>query len=104
MSGPVGITLGPWDGNLYVTSYVTNQVYKIQRNSFPAGSPTVFVDAPAGGLNGPYGLVFGPDYNLYVASYTNSLVQKYNGMSGDLIITFVNNTPTGFGPTFLAIR
>ncbi len=81
---PIGLVFGP-DGNLYVTSAVTDNVLRYN------GTTGAFIDTFAsGGLNGPLGLVFGPDGNLYVSSrYTNNVL-RYNGTTGAFIDTFAS--------------
>ena len=53
---------------------------------FAQTQPGDFVDAFAsgGGLNGPIGLVFGPDGDLYVSSLRTDEVVRYDGSTGTL--------------------
>ena len=44
-----------------------------------------FVAAGAGGLDGAWGVTFGPDHNLYVASSGTNSVLRYNGTTGGFI-------------------
>ena len=46
-----------------------------------------FVVGPAGQLDDALGLRFGPDGNLYVTSYNDGTVNKYNGATGAYIGT-----------------
>ena len=62
----------------------------------------VFVAAGSGGLDGPFGLVFGPDGALYVSSGTTSQVLRYNGTTGAFLDAFVAAGSGGLNiPSFL---
>jgi len=75
-----------------------------------AAAPGTFIDAfvtsGSGGLDKPYGILFGPDGNLYVSSYLTDEVLRYDGSTGAFIDVFVTagsgglNGPDGlsFGP------
>ncbi|MBL9123926.1 MAG: SMP-30/gluconolactonase/LRE family protein, partial [Planctomycetaceae bacterium] len=51
----------------------------------PAASP----DNPVNRLDGPVGIAFGPDGNLYVASRFTDSILRYDGHTGALLDTFV---------------
>jgi DNA-binding beta-propeller fold protein YncE len=53
-----------------------------------------FVSPGSGGLAVPFGLTFGPDHNLYVASLGTSDILEYNGTTGAFMQKFV---PKGLG-------
>ena len=84
------------DGKLYVTSTgIGSGVSEIKRFDPSTGAfIDNFVSAGSGGLSRPVGIVFGPDDNLYIASYLTNGIKRYNGVSGAFIDDFV---PTGSG-------
>lgn len=77
---------GP-DGNLYVTSLLTDEVRRY--NGATGAFIDNFVSAGSGGLLRPAGLAFGPDGNLYVSSQAND-VKRYNGATGAHIDNFAS--------------
>ena len=89
-SGVHGLAFGP-DGNLYVTSSVTNRVLKYDGSS--GAFLGVLVSAGAGGMVYANALTFGTDGHLYVASSGTSSVLRFQGPQGTspgtLIDTFV---------------
>ncbi|MBK1987091.1 hypothetical protein A0J48_005990 [Sphaerospermopsis aphanizomenoides BCCUSP55] len=57
-----------------------------------------------GGLIRPYGIAFGPDGNLYVASFLTDQILRYDGVTGEFIDVFAqgNGQPGGLnGPNGL---
>jgi hypothetical protein len=88
LSGPAGMVLGP-DGNLYICSYNTNTIIRVNgQNGYPFGSTSIFVAAGAGGLNHPTGLAWGPDGKLYVSSFNSNAVLRYD-TDGTFLNAFV---------------
>ncbi|MBI2825394.1 MAG: PEP-CTERM sorting domain-containing protein [Planctomycetia bacterium] len=70
-------------GNLYVSSFANNRVVKYDPTQPPASQYSVF--ASGNGLNGPAGLTFGPDNNLYVVDLLGFDVRKFDGTTGAFI-------------------
>ena len=86
LSVPFGLTFGP-DHNLYVGTEDTNAVLRFNGSTGavdPASgqSGATFVPANSGGLNDAFALLFGPDHNLYVASFFSNSVLRFNGSTG----------------------
>jgi len=89
------LTFGP-DGHLYVANGHRNSVTRYDGTTGaplpgPLGAPGTadFVVPDSGGLDDPHSLKFGPDGNLYVASFGNNTVLRYNGTTGAFMNTFV---------------
>jgi WD40 repeat protein len=99
LAGVNGLFFGP-DGNLYVNSVGNSTVMRYDGTTgapLPAPGQTgaFFVSAHSGGLDLPYGQsAFGPDGNLYVASYATSSLLRYDGSTGAFLDAFV---PGGSG-------
>ena len=57
------------------------------------GSNGVFMDIfVAQQLKAGEGIAFGPDSNLYVSDRGANQIKRFNGISGDFIDTFINNS------------
>jgi WD40 repeat protein len=94
------LILGP-DNNLYAAGGEDNVVYRYNGTTganlpSPGSSGATFTQG--GLLSLATGEAFGPDGNLYVSSYFNSTVQRFNASTGQYIDTFVGSNlsnPTG---------
>jgi sugar lactone lactonase YvrE len=123
ISDPNGMVFGP-DGqndgklDLYVNDVFENAVFRYDGTT--GAFKSIFVGSGSGGLANPFGMVFGSDGNLYVASgnysnftgapYAPGAILRYEGPGGPnpgaFLGTFVPggsgglNTPNGllFGP------
>jgi len=95
---PHGVVFGPSGRNpieldLYVASQSTSEILRYDGTS--GDFLGAFVASGSGDLAAPFGLAFGPDGNLYVASRRgNPAVLQYQGPTGD--------TPGAFIDTFVA--
>jgi DNA-binding beta-propeller fold protein YncE len=91
--GAQSITTGP-DGMLYACAEKIDQVLRIDpatltiTGAFVADDPATPEDENSR-LDGPTGAIFGPDGNLYVASFDNDRVLRFDGASGAFLNTFV---------------
>ncbi|MFL6438674.1 MAG: PxKF domain-containing protein [Terriglobales bacterium] len=107
---PLDLAFGP-DQNLYVTSSGPGTGFGavLRYNGKTGAFIDEFVTSDTtknGGLRFPWGLVFGPDFKLYVSNSGGNSVLQYDGVSGAFKSTFVAansgnlDSPTGltFGP------
>ena len=92
--------IGP-DGNLYVTNFSPGRIDQVKgsKDSVVRYNPKTgeFIDvfiSPSPQLDGPHGLAFGPDGNLYVATRFTDSVLRYDGRTGKFIDEFI---PPGSG-------
>ncbi len=96
---PIDAVIGP-DGAMYVSSYDTDQILRYNRTTgafidiFVEDNPNTTV-SESGGLNGPMGMEWGPDGLLYVTSFVNNVVLRYDG-TGAFAGTFVDETSIPF--------
>jgi hypothetical protein len=84
LSGTRGITFdnGPTDahyGDLFVTGYLSHSV---ARFDWATQTYQPFVAPNSGGLTKPFGIVVGPDGNVYVADESQDIVFRYDGATG----------------------
>ncbi|MCP4853691.1 MAG: hypothetical protein GY903_04270 [Fuerstiella sp.] len=96
------------DGNLYLTSQVTDNVLRF--NGSTGAFIDVFVAAGSNGLDQPNDLIFGNDGNLYVASSGTDEILRFHGPGGTnpgtIMDVFVSagsgglDFPPGSGLTF----
>lgn len=92
--GAQSIRYGP-DGDVYVCAEVAAQVLRFDGTTAAPLGPFVW-DDPAtpgddtGGLTNPTAAVFGPDGNLYVASFDGDNVLRYDGTTGAYMDVFVS--------------
>ncbi len=93
LTGTLGSAIGP-DGLLYVASEGTHEVLRFEPHT-GAFVDAVVTDDPAtavdesGELRAPSGVVFGPDGQLYVGSFTGDSVLRYDGRTGAFVDVFV---------------
>jgi len=97
-SGAQAMRYGP-DGDLYVCAEEGDSVLRFDGSTGAPLGPFVF-DDPAtpqdetGGLRAPTAAVFGPDGQLYVASFQDDAVLRYDGATGAYVDDFI---PAGTG-------
>ena len=90
---PLGMVHGP-DGHLYVTEEATNKVLRFDGTTLAFLDEFVFDDPGTpedenGPLRAPTGVLFGEDGHLYVASFNNDRILRFDGSSGAFLDTFV---------------
>lgn len=102
------MTMGP-AGNLFVSNTPLGSMVPDQVLQYDSTSGSFLGIFASDGLNGPLGLDFGPDGNLYVASQPSAIssgrILKYDGLTGALHSVFVqfpgtltNAVSLEFGP------
>ena len=105
LDGPMDLQFRP-DGLLYIASANTNSI--LRYNALTGAFANAFVTPGSGGLNSPQYFLWGPDANadgdpeLYVSSFNNDSVLRYNGRTGAFIDDFVYSGNEGLnGPSGL---
>lgn len=88
ITSPTGITTDKF-GNLYVTSFTDNAIFKIQ----PDGKKTLFYKTSL--LNGPISLTSDDNGNIYVANYNANNVLKLSHSGACSVITKDVQKPYG---------
>lgn len=93
LDGVLGIAVGP-DGATYVCSELTDRVLRFDGDSGAFLGPFIFDDpgTPAdetGGLDSPSAVVFGRDERVYVASFSQNRVLRYDARTGAFVDVFV---------------
>lgn len=85
---------GP-DGDLYVCAEQVDRVLRFDGDTLAplgvfVGDDPLTLQDENGPLNGPTGASFGPDGHLYVASFENDRILRYDGASGAYLGEFVS--------------
>lgn len=93
ISGASGILFHPENDTLYVSQYNSNRISKLA----PDGTVSVFVDDS--NLNGPVGMAFDAENNLYVANFNDGEIYRVseNGDELTLIADLPNSSFWGVG-------
>lgn len=91
LSNATGLAFSPLDGNLYVSSWFTDEIKVYYGPGHPnAGNPVssgTFVSSGAGNLDKPEGIVFKSDGSLIVSSRANNKVKQYD-RNGNFVIDY----------------
>lgn len=85
MNDAGGVAIGP-DGKVYATSLTDDSVWRLNTGT---GQFENFIPSGSGTLFNPYGLQFGPNGNLFVASQTGAILE-YDGTTGSFIGDFLH--------------
>lgn len=98
VDGAQTVVLAP-SGELVACAEVRNEILRFDAVNYAPLAPLVDADAAAAaGLAGPTAAVFGPDGNLYVASFDDDRVLRF-GPDGTFVDTFVDSGAGGLhGP------
>jgi streptogramin lyase len=86
------------DSKVWITSDNGNSVL---RYGLDGTFIDTFVAPGSGGLNGATGMVFGDDGFLYVSSWRNNRIVRFNAMTGALVDVFASANLNG--PTYLTV-
>lgn len=92
--GAQSLRYGP-DGCLYACAEEQDRVLKLDGSTgaflanFVSDDPATTGVDESGGLDAPTAAVFGPDGNLYVASFSQNRVLRYDGATGQYLGIFV---------------
>ncbi len=96
VEGSMTILRGP-DDNLYIAGEKNDRILRFNWQTgafmgiFVWDNPATVVVDESGGLDSPTGMAIGPDGNLYVASFNNNNILRYDGITGAFIDEFVSS-------------
>jgi sugar lactone lactonase YvrE len=104
LAAPDDLTFGP-DGNLYVSVGGSSDLNLFAPNypqnsailRFSLSGEYLGMFATSDLLRRPYGNAFGPDGNLYVASFRTNQILRFNGTNGAFIDVFASDNNNGLG-------
>ncbi|MFL5357947.1 hypothetical protein [Archangium sp.] len=82
-------------GDLLVSNGIDASVHRYDGTT--GAFEEIFVAPHSGGLDNPQALVFGPDGNLYIASFGSRNVLRYDGRTGAFLDVFVPPGSGGLG-------
>ncbi|MBL7783433.1 MAG: NHL repeat-containing protein [Saprospiraceae bacterium] len=95
VSGPSGILRIPGTDTMLVTSYTTHVIWKLSVD----GALTLYKSHPE--FNGPVGMCYDENHNLYVANFNNRKIFK---ITPDGQVSFLTQPPLGQYIGFIAYR
>lgn len=86
------VALTEKDGWIYASDFISDEIVRINETS---GDKETYLTSSDGlPSEGPLGLCFDPNGNLYIASYSNKSILKYNGSTLSTVLSGLPNPVT----------